>query len=78
MYYGMWNAKAETDALLYLTNPRLEDLLIPWNIYEHPFFNKILDVMLPSLGCNKVIYIPRLFPRITRDVILQEYEGQHN
>ena len=76
LYFGVRFGKAETEAFRYLINPKLQDLLVPWNIYEHPYFNSLLDLMLPKVGTNTVMYVPRVFPKITKEVILEEYKNK--
>jgi len=74
IYYGVQQSKAETQALVYLINPQIEDVFRAWNLIDHPVASKVITVRLPLMGYDDRIFIPRLFPRITKEVILKEYE----
>jgi len=64
---------AETHALLRLVNPTIDEAFQLWNLPEHPFVSAFLALGLPILGYDDLIHVPRLFPRITKEVIFEEY-----
>ena len=74
LYYGTKEAKAETETLLLLLNPSLEDAFHLWNLPENPLVSKLLTLRNPIIGYDEYIYVSRLFPKITKEVILQEYQ----
>jgi len=74
LYYGSHQRKAETFALLRFINPPLENAFDVWNLPEVPFVSLMLSFNYPIVGYDEVIYIPRLFPSITKETILREYQ----
>jgi len=74
VYFGLQQSKAETQALVYLINPQVEDVFKAWNLIDHPVASKIITIRFPLMGYDGRIFIPRLFPRITKELILKEYE----
>ena len=74
IYYGVQHTKAETQALFNLIDPSLEEAFVVWNITENPFIAQIRNLRHPIVGHDARIYVPRLFPAITRDLILKEYK----
>jgi len=73
-YYGTRESQAELEALLVLLNPSLEEAFNLWLVPERPIVAKFLTVRYPMVGYDERIYVPRLFPQITKQVILQEYQ----
>jgi len=73
IYYGSQQGKAETQALLHFIKPTMEEAFQAWNLTEHPIVAKYLQLRSPIIGYDELIYIPRLFPQITKEVILKEY-----
>jgi len=74
VYYGLQQSKAETQALVYLINPDPETAFRAWNLIDHPWVTPFTDRRLPLIGYDDLIYIPRLFPQITKERVLKEYE----
>jgi len=74
MYYGSHSKKAEIQTLLRLINPKMEGAFDVWNLPEVPFVAFTLSFDYPIIGYDELIYLPRLFPKITKQVILKEYE----
>jgi len=74
VYYGLQQSKAETQALVYLINPDPEAAFKAWNLIDHPWVTPFTDRRLPLIGYDDLIYIPRLFPQITKQRVLKEYE----
>jgi len=74
LYYGTQSSKAETQALLYLLNPSIEHAFLTWNFPDRPLVSKIASLRFPRMGYDRIVYLPKLFPRITKDVILEEYK----
>jgi len=72
--YGTKFTRAQIQALLYLIDPQAEAAFRAWNMIDHPFATKCISLRLPSMGHDDMIYIPRLFPQITKQVILDEYK----
>lgn len=66
-------AKTEAFAKLYLSNPD-EHVIKAWNIADDPWISKLSGLGHPHIGYDKCIYVPRLFPKITKDLIQKEYE----
>ena len=73
LYYGIRQNKAETQALFQLINPKIEEAFLVWNLVDHPLVSKALDLRVPIVGNDDKIFIPRLFPRITKDLVMKEY-----
>jgi hormone-sensitive lipase len=76
IYYGSHQRKAETQTLLRLINPKMEGAFDVWNLPEIPFVALTLSFNYPIIGYDELIHLPRLFPRITKQVILKEYEDK--
>ena len=74
MYYGIHQHKAETHALSRLVHPDPDKAFLVWNLPEKPFVALALSLDYTIVGYDEVIYLPRLFPKITKEVILKEYE----
>jgi len=74
LYYGTQQTKAQIKALLYLIDPQAEEAFQAWNMINSPVATLYIKIRLPFLGYDKQIFLPRLFPRITKEVILKEYE----
>ena len=62
-------------AKLYLSNPD-EHIVHAWNIADDPFISKIAGLIHPHVGYDKCIFVPKLFPPITKDLIQSEYESK--
>lgn len=73
LYYSIRQNKAETQALFQLINPKIEEAFLVWNLVDHPLVAKALDLRVPIVGHDEVIYIQRQFPRITKALIMKEY-----
>lgn len=65
---------AELQALFQLIDPKLDEAFLVWNIVDHPLVSKALDLRVPIIGNDDRIFVPRLFPRITKEVIMKEYQ----
>jgi len=74
LYYGSKFTKAQIQALLYLIDPQAEAAFRAWNMIDIPIATTFISLRLPSIGHDDFIYIPRMFPRITKELILKEYE----
>jgi len=72
-YYSLQQAKAEIHALCHLTEPQVDAFQV-FNLTDHPLVSKLIELRSPKICYDKVIYLPRLFPIITREAILKEYE----
>ena len=75
LYYGIDHDAMETDAQHYLINPPLEEAFKVWNIPENFFVSKALQARLPFIGHDDQIFVPRLFPAITKELVIREYEN---
>jgi len=73
LYYGVDQDRLETDAQHFLINPPLDEAFKVWNIPENYFVSKALQARLPFIGHDEQIFVPRLFPAITRAQIQSEY-----
>ena len=74
IYYGTQQNEAETQMLLHLFNSKIDEAFIVWNLPEKPFISSFLTLRHVYLGCDQQIFVPRLFPKITKELILREYE----
>jgi len=74
MYYGVYQRKAETHALRRLVHPDPDNAFLVWNLPEEPFVALMLSFDYPIIGYDELIYLPRLFPKITKELILKEYK----
>lgn len=73
-YYQVYASKLEIQAFLFLVDPKLDEGFQAWNLTEHPFISRFMLLKVPRVRYDSFIYIPRLFPMITKEVILKEYE----
>ena len=67
-------AKAEALAWYYLRDPAVACFRL--SLIQNPIARRIRNFKLPSIGENKIIYLPRIFPQITKELILQEYQNK--
>jgi len=74
MYYAVKQGEADTQRLLHLMNSKLDTAFIVWNLPEKPFVSQFLALRHVTLGSDNQIFVPRIFPKITKELILQEYE----
>ena len=74
VYYGVQHAQAETQALFHLISPNVEDASAVWNMTEVPIIAKILSLRLPFIRQDEHIFVPRLFPAITKELVLREFK----
>ena len=74
LYYGAQHSKAGTKALYHLIDPQVEQAFQAWNLVNHPVVSKLIALRLPMIGYDEQIFIPRLFPQITKGTILKEYQ----
>jgi len=74
VYYGIKHDKAETDFLLHLMDAQIEEAFHSWNLIENPLISKAMLLRTPSVAYDELIYVPRLFPAITEELIFQEYQ----
>jgi len=65
--------KAELAAMLHLVNPPAHQALAVWNLTEHPIISTVSVINNPIIGFDECIYVPRLYPAITKELILKEY-----
>jgi len=72
-YYGLKQKTAKLQAQLHYVEPTMEEAFEGWNIIEHPIVCSFLLLRAPVIGYDKLIHVPQLFPKITRELILQEY-----
>jgi len=75
MSYKGKTEKAETQTFLYLRDPN-EHAFRVFHFSAFPIMTKILSWKLPAIGCDQYIYVPRLFPQITKEVIQKEYRDK--
>ena len=73
-YYATHRDKIQSDALYNQLNATLDDIVTLWNLAETPVLSKLMALRHPKIGHDELIYLPKMFPRITKDVILQEYQ----
>jgi len=74
VYYGVQQSKAETQTLVNLLKPTMEEAFKTWNLTENPILSKFLLLVTPVIAFDEVIYVPRLFPQLTKEKILMEYQ----
>jgi len=77
IYYSVMKKKAEAKASLYLADPRMESAFQVWNLLERNTLKQLIKLNLPSLTCDKKIYVPRLFPLVSKEGLLKEYSDGH-
>jgi len=74
IYYGLQPAKSKAKALLCLVKPKVEEAFKPWRVAEHPLVCTYMGLGYPSIGQDELIYVPRLFPAITKESVMKEYQ----
>jgi len=74
VYYGFKQKEAEAKSSLYLCDPKMDSAFKVWNFPEKKWIKEIKKFTLPVIDYDKKIYINRLFPAITKETILKEYE----
>lgn len=78
-YYQVNSSKLEIQAFLFLIDAKLDETFRAWNLVEHPVISKFMQIKVPHIGYDQVLHLPRDFPRITRERVLQEYaENTYN
>ena len=65
---------AEIATMLHLVNAPQHQALAVWNLTENPIVQSLSALKLPVIGYDECIYVPRLYPAITKELILKEYE----
>ena len=73
-YYALNSQKIEMDSNFIQLEPNLEQVVSVWNFGEHPSISRFAEMRHEKVGYNQHIHIPKLFPKITRQSILKEYE----
>ncbi len=73
IYYNMNKKKASVKAALYLSDPKIESAFQVWNMLERKALKQLVKMNLPSFSSDKKIYVPKLFPSITKESVLKEY-----
>lgn len=76
IYYSTCEERAEIECLYNLIDPKIEEAFEVWNCAEHPFVAQCLQLLVPRVKYDKVIWMNRLFPAITKEVIKQEYADE--
>jgi len=65
----------EAMAGLYLINPN-EHIRRAWSVADDPLVSMFVGFTLPHIGYDKCIYVPKLFPPITKELIQKEYQDR--
>jgi len=65
-------SRSEALAWIYLKEPTTASFRL--SIAQNPLIRAMRNWKLPSIGENKLIYLPRIFPQITKELILKEYQ----
>ena len=73
-YYAINSQKIEMDSDFIQLEPDLRQVISVWSFGEHPSISRFAEMRHEKVGYNEHIHIPRLFPKITRQSILKEYE----
>jgi len=74
LFYMAQQGKAELRSGQYLADPKMESAFKIWNLPDQKFVKKLYKLRLPSIEYDKKIYVSRLFPQITKESVLKEYE----
>ena len=74
LYYGTNTKEASAKSSLYLCDPKMDSAFQVWNFPEKKWVKEIKKIALPIIDYDKKLYLHRLFPAITRETILKEYE----
>jgi hormone-sensitive lipase len=74
IYYTAQSDKAETRAALYLAEPNMDSAFKIWNLPDKKFVKELYKLRLPSIDYDRKIYLPRVFPKITKESILKDYQ----
>jgi len=64
----------EAMAGLFLINPN-EHIKKAWSVADDPLVSTLVGFTLPHIGYDKCIYVPKIFPAITKELIQQEYQN---
>jgi len=67
-------ARAEALCWNYLRDPSTTCFKL--SLAQNPVIRLARNLKLPPIGENKILYLPRIFPPITKEVILREYQDQ--
>ncbi|CAD8149587.1 unnamed protein product [Paramecium octaurelia] len=73
IYYGLNKKKMKSRADHFLVEAKQEDAFKAWNLPETGIIKKFLPAIFPSISFNKKIYIPKLFRKITKEYIFDQY-----
>jgi hormone-sensitive lipase len=74
IYYTAQSDKAETRSALYLAEPNMDSAFKIWNLPDKKFIKELVKLRLPSIDYDRKIYLPRVFPKITKESVLKEYQ----
>jgi hormone-sensitive lipase len=74
LYFGAKLKEAELKASLHISDPKMSSAFQVWNFMENGWVKEIKKLALPTIDYDRKLYIHRLFPSITREGILKEYE----
>ena len=73
-YFATHRDKVQIEYLHNLLNAQVEDIVRFWNLPGTAFFQRLDAKIHPKIGHDELIYIPKMFPRITKEALLREYE----
>jgi hormone-sensitive lipase len=74
VYYSTQADKAETRASLYLSEPNMDSAFKIWNLPDKKFVKELIKLRLPSIGYDNKLYLAKVFPKITKETVLKEYQ----
>jgi len=74
IYYGAKIKEAELKASLQISDPKMSSAFQVWNFIENGWVKEIMKLALPTIDYDRKLYIHRLFPSISKEGILKEYE----
>lgn len=61
-------------ASLRLSEAKMENAFKLWTVLDEQLPSELMKLTLPFIEYDKLIYVDRLFPAITKESILKEYE----
>lgn len=75
MFYLINPARAESKAREFMADPRKDIAFDVWNMGEKGIAKTLMPLIFPSIKYNQKIYIPRLYKRLSKHNMLQQYEN---
>jgi hormone-sensitive lipase len=77
VYYTAFQKEAETKANLFYSQASQQgkNPFEVWHMLENPYLHNVMKVTFDKVNLSRMLYLPRMFPPITEEWILQEMKA---